>query len=113
MMAAGSVPAQAQLAGSTVTSTAGNGFSSGTAGNICKSASASRSVSNGGELVNADWTGGCVGYYSVDFSNAGFVLTVLEGGNYSYSNLNMMFAGAPMITGASFLGYSGNFFASS
>ena len=54
--------------------------------------------------------GGCVGYFSVNFSNTGFTLTVLEGGNYSYSNLNMLFTGGPSITGASFLGYSGSFF---
>lgn len=102
------ISAQAQLAGSTVASTAKNGFSGGTG--ICKEGSASRTVMNGGELVSTDWTGGCIGFFSVDFSNTGFVLTVREGGNYSFSNLNMLFTGGPTITGASFLGYTGNFF---
>jgi hypothetical protein len=109
-VAAGS--GQAQLVGSSVSIGAQNGFTNGTAN--CQFATASTTVGSGAELVAADWIGGgCVGYYGVDISNGGFVLTVLQGGNYSYAHLLIQFiSGAPPITGASFLGYSGQFFSS-
>ena len=100
--------AQAQLIGASANITAANGFSGGTS--ICKSGSSSVTVSGGVELQAADWTGGCVGYYSADISNNSITFTVLEGGNYTYAAFDLQLTSGPTITGASFTGYNGSFF---
>lgn len=99
--------ARAQLLGSTVSITAGNGFQSGSF--LCKEAAVTTTVGAGAELTAADWTDSCVGYYGADIGASDFTLTTLQWGNYSFAGLHLTFTGAPTITGASFLGYSGEF----
>lgn len=99
----------ASLVGSSVNIGAENGFDSGTLN--CKTASvASRTVVGAGELVAADWTGGCVGYYGADISAGAITLTGIESGNYSFAHFRMDIVSGAVITGASFGGYTSNFF---
>jgi hypothetical protein len=101
--------AHASLLGATIDITAANGFGGGSS--ICKSASATgRTVGAGDELTAADWTGGCVGYYSADVSGGLITLSGIESGNYSYASLQIHVSSGPAITGASFAGFSPNFF---
>lgn len=103
--------AQAQFAGSSVSITAGNGFDNGAG--LCKEVSVTNRPVAGPILGAADWTGGCIGYYSADITGNQLTLTVLDGGNYSWADLNLSFLNGPTITGLSFLGYTGGFFAAS
>ena len=97
----------ASLLGATVDITGGNGFSSGS----CKDASALGVVVGAGlELTAADWVGGCVGYYSADVSAGLITLAGIESGNYSQASLTLHIASGPAITGATFVGYTPNFF---
>ena len=101
--------AQASLLGASVDISAENGFSGGAS--ICKSASVSgRTVGAGDELLGADWTGGCVGYYGADISGDQITLSPIESGNYSYASLSIHIASGPAITGVLFGGYTANFF---
>ncbi len=104
--------AQAQLLGSSYSITAGNGFTNGA--QICKTGSAAGTVSANPLLAAADWTGGCVGYYSATLTtvaNQNFLtFTVLEGGNYSWADFNLNFTSGPQINSVSFVGYNRNFF---
>jgi PEP-CTERM motif len=101
--------AQASLLGASVDITALNGFSSGAS--ICKSASVTgRTVAGGGELIGTDWTGGCVGYYGADITANTMTLTPIEAGNYTFASFVLQVVSGPVITGASFLGYTDNFF---
>lgn len=98
--------AHANMLGATVNITASNGF-----GSSCKDASVSgRTVVGGGELVGADWSGGCVGYYGANITGNLLTLVPLESGNYTYSEFRVDFTSGPTITGASFVGYTDNFF---
>jgi hypothetical protein len=99
---------QAQLNGSSVVMSGKNGFGGGAF--ACKFLADASVVGAGAEATAANWSGGCVGYYSVDVQNSGLVLEVLNGGNYSFADLHLTFAGAPAITGFSFLGYDNTFF---
>ena len=100
--------AQAQLLGSSVSISANNGFSNGSS--LCKSGAATSTVAGGGELTGAHWTGGCVGYYSVDITSNQLFMTVLEGGNYSWADFNLNVLSGPAINSVSFVGYTGRFF---
>lgn len=101
--------AHASLSGATIDITAGNGFTGGSS--ICKSAAATgRTVDSGVELMSADWTGVCVGYYSADVSDGLITLSGIESGNYSYASLHVHVTSGAAITGASFAGYTSNFF---
>lgn len=102
--------ANASLLGAVVDISAENGFASGS--NICKTASAiGRTVDASTELVAADWDGiFCVGFYSADLSGNSITLTGLESGNYSFAALHIHISSGPAITGASFAGYTPNFF---
>ncbi len=97
------------MLGATVDIAAENGFTSG--GFVCKNGSAiGRTVGAGAELVAADWSGGCVGYYSADLSDDQITLTGIESGNYSFASLIIHIASGPAISGVFFGGYTGNFF---
>jgi len=98
------VTAGAQLTGSTVTITAGNGLPY-----PCKDALVTRTVGSEAELVLTDWIGGCVGAYSADVSRSRLSLSVAEWGNYTLGTLHLSFLGAPTITDVFFLGFTGNF----
>ena len=101
--------AHASLLGASVDISAANGFGSGAS--ICKSASViGQTVGVGDELVGADWTGGCVGYYSADISGDQIILSGIESGNYSYASLSIHIASGPAITGVVFGGYTADFF---
>ena len=102
--------AQASLIGASVDISANNGFDNGAS--VCKSAAVTgRTVGPGAELLGADWTGGCVGYYSADVSGDQITLSPIETGNYSYASISIHIASGPAITGVFFGGYTANFFA--
>ena len=105
LLLAGAV--HASLLGATVDITGGNGFSTSN----CKEASALGVVVGAGlELTAADWVDFCVGYYSADVSAGLITLTGIESGNYSQARLTLHIASGPAITGASFAGYTPDFF---
>lgn len=106
-LAIGVAHADPGLLGSSVSISAANGFTSGST--ICKTGAAAGTVGAGIELTGADWTGGCVGYYSADVTDTQLILTGIESGNYSFASLTLAFVGVT-ITGASFSGYTSDFF---
>lgn len=101
--------AHAGLLGAGVDISAQNGFSGGSG--ICMSATVTgATVGAGLELTGSDWSGACVGYYSVDITNDQIVLAPLQWGNYAYARLEIQITSGPAITGVFFGGYSSNFF---
>jgi hypothetical protein len=93
----------AGMLGSTVDITAANRFGSG----ICKNGSAiGRTVGVGAELVTADWSGSCVGYYGADLSDDQITLIGIEWGNYTFASLTIHIDSGPAITGVFFGGYT-------
>lgn len=100
--------AAAQLNGSSATISGENGFSGGSF--VCKVLAGGATVGAGLEASHGDWSGGCVGYYSVDIGASSMELGNLQWGNYTFADLHITFAGAPTITGFSFDGFSGAFF---
>lgn len=101
--------ANADLIGADIDITAENGFSSGSS--ICKTGAAlGVTVGGGDELAAADWTGGCVGYYSADVTGSQIILTGIESGNYSFASFFIQVLSGPSIAGVTFDGYTPNFF---
>lgn len=100
-------PAKAQLIGSNAQIAAENGFGSGNT--ICKDAFKLTTINGGGELLGSDWSGGCIGLYTVDVTNNLLTMTAVEYGNYSYAHFNLQLLGGPTFTSFSFLGYNGLF----
>ncbi len=104
-----SLTAEAGLIGATIDIEANNGFSSGSA--ICKTGTVSGgTVGAGTEMTAGDWSGGCVGYYSVDVDDNFLTFEGIESGNYSYADFLLTIVSGDTITDVSFLGYTDNFF---
>lgn len=92
--------------------TAENGFGTiGSGFSPCKSVSKSASFATGEIVSGSDWSGGCVGYYSVavDTGAKTITLTGLQQGNYETAFLDISGIIGETITGLSMSGANGLF----